>query len=260
MNTLHIAPGQSAGGSLVQAIRDAGRDDEVLSFCDDLSCGPIDSDDPLARDSWWQQFYDGMEVADDLRNFWKRATGFEDRLVVWFGRHSASELAFFLAWADRMGERTYDIVDITGRRLPFAKRDGSVALSGPTQAVSILQPGALKSLLGKERPITAQERDEFRQQWRRLRNENAAFRIVTEAGLVSAPIDHFDPLLLAEARSEWLKVARVVGGALGHNVEPYFQVGDLMLLTRIVALVDEGKLLAEGDPWEMRSCRIRLPD
>jgi len=65
-------------------------------------------------------------------------------------------------------------------------------------------------------------------------------------------------LLLAEATSEWRKVARVVGGTMGHNSEPYYQVGDLMLLTRIVALVDEGKLLAEGDPWDMSS-RVRLP-
>jgi len=54
-------------------------------------------------------------------------------------------------------------------------------------------------------------------------------------------------------------IARVVGNTMGLNSEPYFQVGDLMLLTRVVALVGEGKLLADGDPWDMRSCRVRLP-
>jgi hypothetical protein len=29
---------------------------------------------------------------------------------------------------------------------------------------------------------------------------------------------------------------------------------------RLVALVEEGKLLADGDPWDMRACRVRLPD
>jgi hypothetical protein len=37
MRTLHIAPGDSAGGSLRQAIQIAGQDDEVLAFRDDLS-------------------------------------------------------------------------------------------------------------------------------------------------------------------------------------------------------------------------------
>ena len=42
-------------------------------------------------------------------------------------------------------------------------------------------------------------------------------------------------------------------------MEPYIQVGDLTLMTRVVALVEAGKLLADGDPWDMRACRIRLP-
>jgi hypothetical protein len=47
---------------------------------------------------------------------------------------------------------------------------------------------------------------------------------------------------------------------MAHNCEPYIQVGSAILLTRLVALVEEGKLLADGDPWDMRACRVRLPD
>src|SRR5579872_2266551 len=158
MNTLHIAPGHSAGGSLVQAIRAADLHDEVLPFPDDLSCGPIEPDDPSTRASWWARFYDDVFVGGALETFWNRVSGFEGRLVVWFGRHSASELAFFLAWTDRLGERAYYIVDIPGRRLPVGERDGSVAMSGPVQVVGILHPDELRSLLGQERPIAAEER------------------------------------------------------------------------------------------------------
>ena len=38
---------------------------------------------------------------------------------------------------------------------------------------------------------------------------------------------------------------------------PYIQVGDMMLLVRIVALVERGALVAEGDPWDMSS-KVRL--
>ena len=258
MDTLHIAPGQSAGGALIQAIRVAGRNDAVLSFCDDFSCGPIASDDPAARASWWAQFYDDVLVGEGLRAFWKRAADFEGRLIVWFSRHSAKELAFFLAWTERFADRTYDIVDITGRQLPYTRRDGSSVLPQSFPAVAVIPSDALRLLLGQERPMSAQEEDESRQLWRRLQKENAPFRVVTDAGLVSAPIDHFDPLLLARATPEWRKVARVVGDAMGYNSEPYIQVGDSMLLMRIVALVDEGKLLAEGDPWKWTSL-VRLP-
>jgi hypothetical protein len=253
MKTLHIAPGDSAGGSLIRAIRDAGQDDEVLPFRDDLSCGPIDRDEPSARAAWWDQFYDASDVAATLGEFWERVATTDQRLVVWFGRHSARELAFFLAWVDRLGERPYQIIDVTGRQLPFRGRDGSTGLSRPVQSVSIVQPDALKSLLGQEHPITAGDRDESRQRWQRLRSENAPFRIVTEMGLVSAPIDYFDPSLLAQVTPDWQTAARIVGNTMWQNSEPYFQVYELMLSARLVALVDQGRLLVDGDPWIMSS-------
>jgi hypothetical protein len=248
---LHIAPGLSAGGALRQALRRAGRSDEVLACCDDLSCGPIDPDDPSARLNWWRQFDSGgdddscMAVFGQIPAFWDRATRTDERLVVWFGRHSAMELAFFSAWAGKLGDRPYDIVDVTDREKP--------------SVVSIIPEQRLRTMLGSERPVTPKERDEACRQWRRLEAENAPFRVVSDAGLVSAPIDHFDPWLLERATTEWRKVARIVGDAMGYNMEPYCQVGDLMLLTRIAALVERGKLFADGDPWDMQTCRLRLP-
>ena len=96
------------------------------------------------------------------------------------------------------------------------------------------------------------------QDWARLKNENAPFRVVSENGLVSAPIDHFDRLLINQTSTEWRNVAFIVGSALGASLEPYLQVGDLTLQKRLVALIDGGTLIADGDPWEMHSCRVRL--
>jgi hypothetical protein len=87
----------------------------------------------------------------------------------------------------------------------------------------------------------------------------APLRNVTADGLASAPIDHFDALLLAQATSEWKKVAFVVGNALGLSHDPYLQVGDMALHERVISLVEKGSLIADGDPSEMRACRVRLP-
>jgi len=209
--------------------------------------------------AWWTQFHGDWETeAAPLRAFWERVAATDDRLVVWFGRHSALEQAFFLAWADRLGERAYSIIDVTGLRLPFNRPDGSQALSRPTPAVSIMPPDQLRSLLGTERQVAPQETEEARGQWRRLKSENAPFRVVTPAGLVSASVDHFDSLLIERATTDWRKVARVIGDTMGFNSEPYLQTGDIMLLARVIALIDEGKFVAEGDPWDMHSCRVRL--
>lgn len=260
MKTLHIAPGDSAGGSLLRAMRDARRDDGVLAWPDDLSCGPIATGEPGERAEWWAPFYGGREIEADLGAFWHRIAATDGRLVLWFGRHRASELAFALAWAERLGERPYDIIDVTGLELPFTRRDGSSAVSSPMQSVGLMNPDMLRALFGTEVRATASYKKECRRVWRRLRAENAPFRIVTEAGLVSAPVDYFDPLILERATTQRKKVARIIGEVMGYNSEPYIQVGDMMLLARLVALVDEGKLVAYGNPWNARAAEVRLPD
>jgi hypothetical protein len=258
MRTLHIAPGDSAGGSLRYAIRQAGSDDEVLSFLDDLSCGPIASGDPAERAEWWARFYDDRDIEPVLSGFWDRMAATKDRLVVWFGRYRSSELAFLLAWADRLGDRPYEYIDVTGRRFP--RRNRPTELGPPMQSVGIVNPDMLGSLLGSEQSASPGFKEAAIRTWRQLRAENAPFRIVTAAGMVSAPADCFDPLILERVTPEWRSVTRVIAETMGYNDEPYIQAGDVMLQARIVALVEDGKLLTDGDPSDRRSGRVRLPD
>jgi hypothetical protein len=163
--TLHIVPGDSAGGSLKQAIRDAGHDAGVLSFPDDLSCGPIDLNEPAVRAAWWGQFFEGLELEPALSKFWERVSISDERLSVWFSRHSARELAFYLALSDRLGDRSYDIIDVTGRRLPFRRPDGTPASPRSVQSVSIVPSETLAFLFGSERLVAPQEKDDSRRSW-----------------------------------------------------------------------------------------------
>lgn len=252
MKVLHVAPSDSAGGSLTEALRLAGHQQEVLSFPDDLSHGPIAWGTSRERAAWWWHIHESR-LEDDLETFWLRLETASRRLVVWFGRHSASELAFFLAVADRLGRRPYDIVDVT-------RPDGTSAPVQPAGAVGIIPTCQLLTQLEAARPISAQEAGDTAAQWQHLRTQNASLRVVTPTGLASAPIDHFDTSILDQAAPEWRSAAYVIGSTMAHNCEPYMQIGDVMLLARLVALIEEGKLLADGDPWDMRACRVRLPD
>jgi hypothetical protein len=49
---LHVIFTPSGAGSLNQALRSAGRDDQVVSFFDDLSFGPINPADSSLRAKW----------------------------------------------------------------------------------------------------------------------------------------------------------------------------------------------------------------
>src|SRR5215471_15633034 len=113
---LHIVFGESAGGALRLALRQAGRDDEVLSFNDDLSFGPIDPPDPIARSAWARTelyFADAATAAlgDSLDRFWHRARSARKR-VVWFSRHTALEYCGLLELVSQLGRRSYKVVDL----------------------------------------------------------------------------------------------------------------------------------------------------
>jgi hypothetical protein len=260
VKTLHIAPGDSAGGSLRHAVRQVSPDDEVLSFLDDLSCGPIASGHPAERAEWWGRYYNDRDIEARLAAFWDRISAADEQLVIWFSRFCAKELAFSLAFADRVGDRPYAYIDVTGRQFPSTRQDGSTVLGWPVQSVGMMNPDMLGSLLGSAQPASSDFKHEGGRAWRQLRGENAPFRVVTAEGMVSAPVDHFDPLLLARATTELRSVARIVGDVMGYNSEPYIQVGNVMLQARVAALVENGMLIADGDPLNLQSCRVRLPD
>jgi hypothetical protein len=92
-----------------------------------------------------------------------------------------------------------------------------------------------------------------------VRNENPPLGMVTEAGLASAPVDYLDPLLLAQLTPQRQSVnPELSATALADASEPRHQVGNVMLHGRLATLVDEGKPVADGDPWDY-STRVRLP-
>lgn len=261
MATLHIVPGNSAGGSLNEALRQANLNDKVLAFPDDLSCGPIDSDEPSARAAWWETLLEpNAREEARLRAFWDRIESTSQELVVWFGRHDARELAFYLNLAHRLGDRPYYAVDVTGLQRPSKAPDGTLTLSSPARSVSTLPADALRSLLRTERLVSRLEKEANAERWQLLQKENAPFRIVTEQGLASTTNDFFDRRIMALAQAEWQNVNRIVGNAMVYESDPYFQTGDLILYQRVTALVANRQLLEQGNSSDYASWRVRLPE
>lgn len=258
MGTLHLAPGDSAAGSLYQAFREAGLDQEILSCPDDLSCGPIRVLDATARTAWRGQLYDEgiFELESQVAAFWGRLASSDERLVAWIGRGSAKEYAFLFAVAHELGDRPFSVIDVAMQRdAPLRHPKSGIELPS---VVSILSPALLHTLIGTERPVAPAEHAAMRGRWRTLREEDAPFRIVAATDLVSVPEDYFDAVLMSVAAAEPRKAAWIVGNALCHQ-RANMQVGDLMLLARLVALVKAGRLIADGDPWNMQACLVRLP-
>ena len=209
-----------------------------------------------------------MVVASSMNPGWKtisRRSGFASKRPTG-GSSSGSDAtppaSSPSSWRWPIGWATgpYDIVDVTNLQWTIPRPDGTSAVTQPAGAVGGVPADRLVAQLETARPISPQEAGDAGRLWQHLRSQNAPFRVVTPTGLASAPIDHFDSSILEQAAREWRSSAYVIGSTMAHNCDPYMQVGDVMLLARLVALVEEGKLLADGDPWDMRACRVRLPD
>ena len=258
---LHVAFGESAGGSLRQALHGARRKDRIIVCPENLSFGPIDLK-PSARMAWTERELGLRCAASHRAAFVKRCNAFWDkalsraRRVVWVSRRSASEYAGFLEVVWRFGDESFEVVDLTDIEIAWPDEKPAPLLS-----LGELNPDRLRenALWDRAAPLGTAARDRYREMWRVLRAENAPFRIVAGDDLISAPITVYDELLLSCATDEWRSAAYIIGDTFGVTRDRGLDVGDLVLLGRVRALVAAGRLELQGNLSEMRFGKVRLP-
>jgi hypothetical protein len=260
---LHVAPGMSAAGSMRMAVKMDGRQDEVIGFPDSLNLGPIDYKDHKVRSTWVEDVlgYEWNDVLEESEQFWNRVLSADKRRVLWFSRHSAMEYTAFLEAVWRLGDTSYSAVDVTD--LPIIHRNNRREKLPPETGacVSLITHEAMldSGLLEKSESVTGEQKASYRALWSKLRADNAPFRVVSAAGIHSAPITFFDQTVRSCVIPEWRKSARVVGEALAKDWESgYHQVGDLVLFSRLQKLVELGLVESEGDMADMRQSKVRL--
>ena len=67
-----------------------------------------------------------------------------------------------------------------------------------------------------------------------------------------------DDALLAATSHQWRKSARVIGSVMTELGDELKDVPDTFYFERIIRLVGEGTLLAQGNLSEMQFCEIRI--
>jgi Protein of unknown function len=170
------------------------------------------------------------------------------------------EHAGMLEWIWRLGQRRFEIVDLTDVETEWELPDGTVR-TGRVISLGLLDPDQIHihRFLSHARVLPPSLRDRYDGMWRQLRGENAPLRILRNEQLQSAPITHFDALAYACASEQWLTVERVVAQALVDAWdENGIQTSDVVLAARMRALVEAGRLQCRGDPDDWRNCEIRI--
>ena len=263
---LHIAFSESAAGGLRTAMAQAGREDRVIHFPDNFSFGPIDSADFNARDEWiGTTLGDLSDVysreAQDA--FWRDALGRDVSRIVWLSRRSPQEFTGFLEFVWRLGDTPCEVIDLTEFTLPERTINGRQYPRFLPGSLSMLTPEQilLYDLPNFAEPLTTAQREQYRSDWATLRAENTDLRVIDlDLNLVSVPITFFDEQLIANAEERWLKSARIIGQTMAKiSDDSDYQVGDLLLATRVRALVKAGLLEGAGDLWRIQFSEVRLP-
>lgn len=177
--------------------------------------------------------------------------------------HSAVELCGFHELLWRLPESSIHVVDVAN--VDFRRDDAS--RYDARQAFALVRDERIVelSLINSARPVSEVERASHRRSWNRLRAENAPLRILTNSGLVSAPVEYFDDRIRAEITEDWKRCARVVGDVLATTSRGLLREfsSDMFLFVRLLHLIDEDDEIEgmnDDGPdalWAMRASRVR---
>jgi Protein of unknown function/Domain of unknown function (DUF1835) len=260
----HFVFTPSGAGCLVQALRKAGRDDQVVASFDDLSFGPINPAESSLRAEWVEKQLGRSgwnEVSARSERLWDETRFRDNRKVAWLFRRSAMEYAGFLEWVWRLGDAPCEVVDLTEVKISYPPEHGPPRPPALAMTLGMLHPDTIRhnKLWDLAEPLQLTARDRYLQLWRQLRSENAPLRVIEGNQLCSAPISFFDSVLMSYVTDNWQKVARIVGQALVFRMDDYIiQPGDIFLAARVDALVESGLLEIRGESaLEMHVSEVR---
>ena len=264
MRPTHVVFGHSAAKDLRDALAEAGKDDNVLAFPDNLSLGPINPPSWHDRAQWMSNelLYEARDLSAETEAFWTAALAPGTGPVAWMSRRSAHDYANFLEWLWRLQEVPCKIIDLTEVKFLSRSPDGDGQAWWFVVSLALIPSKTIRErgLWDYAVPLSEGDRQHYRRLWGRLKEENAPLRIIRDGELASASIDAFDQTIMPCVQAEWRKISRVVGEVLYTYIEDERQqVGDRVLHARIRALVAGGLLEGRGDLSSLRAGEVRLP-
>jgi hypothetical protein len=138
--------------------------------------------------------------------------------------------------------------------LPFINDKGSIFY--PVQLGEILPKEFLKARrLARE--ITAAEIEIDGEEWNRLKEENAAVRVLEGGKKISSQADdYFDKELINRSRFGYIKTWRLVS-QVKQKEKDY--ANESFLFWRLQTLIHNGELETKGDYKNFRDCEVKVP-
>jgi hypothetical protein len=260
-SVLHVMFNHTAAGTLQDVLKSSGRTDEIACLNEDYSAGPL-TVGADARAKWFEEetgFVGWQEIIEANEASLTRAVSCERKAIAWVSRRCASSYCGFLEWLSCRSGEACEVVDVTDY-VSTVLWSGNPSPPRLVLSVGTLTPQEFSALLEQQKPLQPADREHFLTLWKKLRRENAPFRVIVESELVSAPIDFFDETILSGVGTEWVPALRVLSRTFRWFLDQdVFQGEPNLLFGRILALAKAGKLELRGDTSHMGDCEVRLP-
>jgi Domain of unknown function (DUF1835)./Protein of unknown function. len=227
----------------------------VIQIKDDYSVGPIasiyETEGYQQRRDWWNAllehspYKDQLNMVDDkltVHNLIKMLQeNPEEEAWIWMGQNQHDVCGYY--WLmPQLREFQGRVMILYMNNLPFINEKGNIFY--PSWLYEI-QPSEFLKAKKLARPITLSEYEVDPDEWLKLTQENAMVRIL-EGGkkIISKGEDYYDAEILKNITGEWQKASRVLQNTLNRMK---VKTSDVFLMWRVKTLIEEGRLLAEGD-------------
>jgi hypothetical protein len=283
-NAIHVINGDSAAGSLKQAISSSTR--TVVSR-DVLSCGPIL---PFADLGAWKDarvaFWRNLLVHDPQIDFrppqngiWENQERIRNapRVYAWAASGNTDQffIAFLLELVERLGSDPGRVELIEFSHFPSSER-------------RVLQTGELDAsqmrMHPEPRPLSMDDWMSYRHAWRALTSDQpqAVWSFGAESPKAPAQLrqainhvknrypdrvtglDFWDRQLLKNVRERGPRAARVVGYTMGEHFDQGDLIGDLYFFTRLLSMASaqlpRPLLTQSGDGRDLQNTNFELTD
>jgi len=253
---LHIVFQTSDVHAIQEAIKlDTSIEGDIVEIKDEFAVGPIaniyESEGYQARREWWKQvlefspYVGEHDIIDDkltVHNLIKRLN--EDTSLhawVWMGQNQHDVCGYYWLMS-QLKEYQGRIFVLYLNNLPFINEKGGIFY--PNYLFEI-QPKEFLKAKKLARSITLSEFEVDSDEWKKLCTENGVVRIL-EGGkkLVSKDATYYDKDVMNAVSAEPQKLQKVL-----HNIFSKMKIktGDAFLVWRMRELINEGKLVAQGD-------------
>jgi hypothetical protein len=251
---LHIAQGDTAAGLLLQGVRSFGLPGGVHRLREDLSHGPLG--DGRARMTYMKaccrcldQDFDPDPGVDDTDRQWQvlRERVGSDRpgaVAVW---HSGSAADYvFLRMAAAW---------LKGAGAPLCMVE--VPPRGSDHGVAIYNTAQLAPMFGDRRMMLDAEVEALSRAFAAIRDRPEPLRRYDGVQLEFLPIEGYDEHVLKAVGNGWSPAVRVIADVWQGWRDGRNWLTDVFIAARLSALIEAGRLEAEGDRSRIQAYRVR---